>query len=188
MTNFVTIKQAEAEHKGNLIVKVIAVSDITSGSSWRKQTATLKDNSGTIEFTMWGDDIGTLDQGQHYKIEGPFWKEYNGKWTPQHGKYTKYHLATPEELIPADAVPQETEATPQPPTEASPDDLPKLPELPKEIREFVKSKGIEMLQIEIVMREVVQEYNPREANNGQKIGMMTKTMFEFMHQKPGVKA
>ena len=63
MAEFVTIREAEVAHKGNLIVKVISVSIIKSGTGakgpWKSQFATLKDNSGVIGFTMWNDDIGT---------------------------------------------------------------------------------------------------------------------------------
>lgn len=181
---FVTIVAAKQMEKGgDIIAKVIAVSDIKEGTTekgpWRKQEATLKDNSGEVKLTMWSDDVGAIDQGQHYKFEQLFWKEYKDELQPSIGKFTKLSLASPENMLVVTEA--EREATPEPPTEASPDDITALPKLPEQVADVIQKQAIELLQIEENVFQVLKKYRPHECKNGQKIGMMVRTIHGFLH-------
>ena len=178
---YVLITVAQKMPKGgDLIAKVIAVGDITEGTSdkgkWQKQEATLKDNSGQVKLTMWNKDVGLLDQGQHYKFDGLYWKPYKDVLTPQIGKYTKTTLALPENLLELGEISSE----PVKP-ETSPDDIPGVPKLPEEIAAVIQAKARELLQIEENVVIILKTYRPHEVKNGQKIGMMVKAIFEFLH-------
>lgn len=103
MVNYITIVDARAAKKGSIIAKVIGVGEVTSGSGdkgkWEKQIATLKDNSGTQQITLWNDDIGKLDQGQFIKLENPFWNTYKDVTQLSLGKFYIIHLANETDLI-----------------------------------------------------------------------------------------
>lgn len=179
MTTFHTISQAKKLEKGgDLIVKVIAVSDISKGAGdkgpWERQTCTLKDNSGKIELTLWNEDVGKLDQGQHVKLEGLFWKPYKDELTPNWGKYTKVALASADDLLEHnDAFTEPTEATPD---RGGARKQPELESLEESIQKLVHADVILIAQIEKEVSKTLNDIQIGEVR-GDKIGMVTRMIF-----------
>jgi hypothetical protein len=174
-----TITVAKTLEKGaDLIGKVIAVSDIKKGTGkngpWQMQTATLKDNSGQITVTMWGDDVGTLDQGQYVKIEGLFWKEYKDELQPNFGKFTKVSLANEEQMLPATEADTHADLEPIPnmPTSTAT----KLPPIEVSVQGLVHANTILIAQIEQEVFATLKSITGVEAR-GDKVGMYTRMNF-----------
>ena len=46
---------------------------------YRKQDVRVRDASGTVKFTLWGNEIGSMEEGKSYKISRAIVKEYNGE-------------------------------------------------------------------------------------------------------------
>lgn len=103
MPTYITIADARKAGKGSIIAKVVGVSEAKSGvgdkGKWENQIATLKDHSGTMPILLWNDDIGKLDQGQHYKFEAPFWTTYKNEPQLSLGKFCTIHPATKDDLL-----------------------------------------------------------------------------------------
>ncbi len=49
------------------------------GSSVLVSTAKIKDDTGTVDLTLWGKQIDQVKVGDHIKIESGFVKEFNGE-------------------------------------------------------------------------------------------------------------
>lgn len=178
MSEFIPLSQALEDGKGNFIAKVIAVSDIKEGAkdgrAWKKQTATLKDNTAEVKITMWNEDVNMLTLNKTYQFESLMWKEYQGKNQPQTGKYTQIQLVDDMTL-------SNTSSHDVAVPESIPGDIPKLPEFPEDICKIIQMRAVELLQIEDNVVKILEQYRPREVNNGQKIGMMTRTIFSYLH-------
>lgn len=173
MTTFHTISQAKKLEKGgDLIVKVIAVSDISKGvgdkGPWERQVCTLKDNSGKIELTLWNEDVGKLDQGQHVKLEGLFWKPYKDELTPNWGKYTKVALASADDLL------EHKEGDTESPRQAASQTA--LPGLEDSIQKLVHADTILIAQIETEVSKTLKSVSTGEVR-GDKVGMITRMIF-----------
>ena len=168
------IKTAKINHKGNLIIKVIAAGEIKDApdGSWKNQKVTIRDNSGDIDFMLWNVAVGSLDQGNHYKIDSPFWKEYKDVWGPSHGKFTKYSLASAEELLPnKDGFAEPTETV-----------APKsIPVLESSIDALVGANTLLMIQIEHKVRAVLTDVTGKNPDNGQ-VGLYTKMNFYLIKE------
>lgn len=171
------IHTAKANKKGGIIVKVIGVGNVETGvgssGDWKKQIATLQDNSATIDMVIWGDDVGKLDQGQYYKIENPFWSTYKDETQLALGKYAKLHLTEEVALLPANGTPPTpTVASPEVPTSTTQS---KLPTIPDTLKEFVIHEDDFLLQIGQII-----EANHKQHGiviNGQKIGLHVKEIY-----------
>lgn len=181
------ITTAKANKKGGIIVKVIGVGNVETGvgsnGEWKKQIATLQDNSGEIDMVIWGEDIGKLDQGQYYKIETPFWSTYKDEIQLALGRYAKLHLANVEDLLAAGpkVEPHFTSPAVTPPTEQS-----KLPTIPDTLKEFVIHEDDFLLQI----GELVENNHKRHGIgiNGQRIGLHTKEIYREAKKTNLIKA
>ncbi len=107
MVEYITISQARLALKGSIIVKVVSLGEMKSGTGtkgpWKNQTAVLKDDSDTENLLMWGQDIGKLDQGKYYKLESPFWSVYKESPQLSLGKFCTIHDAIESDLIDMDA-------------------------------------------------------------------------------------
>ena len=51
--------------------------------------ATIKDDSGEITLSLWGDDIGKVNSGDKVKIENGWVSEFKGNLQISAGKYGK---------------------------------------------------------------------------------------------------
>lgn len=124
MVDYITIDQARVKlmtenvKNSSIIVKCIGVGEVNSGNGakgpYKKQIATLQDHSGMQQLTLWGEDIGKLDQGNHYKLETPFWTVYKEEPQLSLGNYCKVQLAGETDLLPKEASTTTTETKLEP--------------------------------------------------------------------------
>ena len=180
------ISVAKAAKKGGIIVKVIGVGEVSTGTGsngdWKKQTATLQDNSGEMPIVLWGDQIGKLDQGKYYKIEDPFWSVYKDQVQLSLGKFGKLHLADVTDLLGA-AVP----ATEPPPTQTQ---LTrngfKLPKIPQTLKDFVENEDLMLLLIGQIVDDNAKSYGIPA--NGQRTGLHVKEIYRQIKKTNLIKA
>lgn len=71
-------------------VKVLSMEAPADVKGYRKQDVRVGDASGTVKFTLWGNEIGSMEERKSYKISRAIVKEYNGE---------KYLSASREVLI-----------------------------------------------------------------------------------------
>ena len=180
------IKTAKANKKGGIIVKVIGVGNVETGvgsnGEWKKQIATLQDNSGEIDMVIWGEDIGKLDQGQYYKIETPFWSTYKDETQLALGRYAKLHLANVEDLLATADVPGSITS----PTLSTPTEQSKLSVIPDTLKEFVIHEDDFLLQI----GEIIENNHKLHGIgiNGQRIGLHVKEIYREAKKTNLIKA
>ena len=58
-------------------VKVLSMEAPADVKGYRKQDVRVGDASGTVKFTLWGNEIGSMEEGKSYKISRAIVKEYN---------------------------------------------------------------------------------------------------------------
>jgi replication factor A1 len=63
------------------------------GKRTRVANAVLKDDSGEITLSLWGDDIDKVKQGDNIKIENGWVSEFKGNLQISAGKYGKIEKA-----------------------------------------------------------------------------------------------
>ena len=179
------IDVAKAQKKGGIIVKVIGVGEVSTGTNergeWKKQTATLQDNSGIMDMVLWGDQVGKIDQGKYYKIENPFWSMYKDEVQLSLGKFGKLHLADVTDLLGA------APATESPPgqTQLNPNGS-KLPKIPQNLKEFVENEDLLLLEIGQIIEDQHKAYGI--PINGQKIGLHVKEIYREIKKTNLIKA
>lgn len=73
------------------IVKLEEPRDVVTkfGKKLRVANATLKDESGEITISLWGDDIDTVKEGSKVKVENGWVSEFKGNPQLSAGKYGK---------------------------------------------------------------------------------------------------
>lgn len=96
MSDFISIKEAMTQGKGNFRFIVVSLGKLKSGTTktgneWQKQIAVIKDESGAINLTLWNNDIGKIIDGKSYTLENAYWTEYNGEPQVSLGKFHKLH-------------------------------------------------------------------------------------------------
>jgi len=78
------------EVEGELVTKEEARDVITKfGKKLRVANATLKDDSGEIQMSLWGEDADKFSQGDSVKIENGWVSEYKGNVQLSAGKFGK---------------------------------------------------------------------------------------------------
>ena len=179
------IDVAKAKKKGGIIIKVIGVGEVSTGTGsrgdWKKQTATLQDNSGEMPMVLWGDQVGTMDQGKYYKIEAPFWSMYKEQVQLSLGNFGKLHLADVTDLLDAASVTESPPGQTQLNSSNS-----KLPKIPQNLKDFVQNEDLLLLEI----GQIIEDQH--KANgipiNGQKIGLHTKEIYKELKKTNLIKA
>ena len=179
------IDVAKAKKKGGIIVKVIGVGEVSTGTGsngdWKKQTATLQDNSGEMPIVLWGDQIGKLDQGKYYKIEDPFWSVYKDQVQLSLGKFGKLHLATVTDILGT------APATESPPGQTQlKSNGSKLPKIPQNLKEFVENEDLLLLEIGQIVEDNAKSYGI--AVNGQRTGLHVKEIYRQIKKTNLIKA
>ena len=179
------IDVAKAKKKGGIIVKVIGVGEVSRGTGssgdWKKQTATLQDNSGEMPMVLWGDQIGKLDQGKYYKIEDPFWSMYKEEVQLSLGKFGKLHLVAVTDLLgTASATAPEPEQTQLKSNDS------KLPKIPQNLKEFVENEDLLLLEIGQIVEDNAKTYGI--AVNGQRTGLHVKEIYRQIKKTNLIKA
>ncbi len=59
------------------------------GKKLRVANATLKDDSGEVQLSLWGDDADKFSQGESVQIENGWVSEYKGNMQLSAGKFGK---------------------------------------------------------------------------------------------------
>jgi len=62
------------------------------GKRTRVANATLKDDSGEITLSLWGDDIDKVQVGQKVKVDNGYVSEFKGTLQISAGKYGKINV------------------------------------------------------------------------------------------------
>ncbi len=79
--------------KVSIEVEVVSVGETRTfekfGRQGRVATAVVKDDSGTINLTLWNDDIDKVSQGSKIKIENGYVNEFKGEKQLTAGKFGK---------------------------------------------------------------------------------------------------
>ena len=60
-------------------VKVLSMEAPADVKGYRMQDVKVGDASGTVKFTLWGNEIGSMEEGKSYKISRAIVKEYKGE-------------------------------------------------------------------------------------------------------------
>jgi len=94
LSDFISIKEALTQGKGNIRFIVASIGELKpghtkTGDEWQKQIAVIKDASGVMNLTLWNQDIGEIIDGKSYTLENAYWTEYHGKPQLSLGKYYK---------------------------------------------------------------------------------------------------
>jgi len=94
MTEFISIKEAKSQGKGNIRFIVVSIGELKSGTTktgdeWQKQTAVIKDESSAMNLTLWNNDIGEIIDGKTYTLENAYWTDYKGEPQLSLGKFYK---------------------------------------------------------------------------------------------------
>ena len=179
------IDVARAKKKGGIIVKVIGVGEVSTGTNergdWQKQIATVQDNSGQMPLVLWGDQVGKIDQGKYYKIENPFWSMYKDEVQLSLGKFGKLHLADVTDLLGG------ATSTEPPPdqTQLNPNGS-KLPKIPQNLQTFVENEDLLLLEIGEIIWENHIAYGIDI--NGQRIGLHVKEIYREIKKTNLIKA
>ena len=170
MTDFITIVAGVKSLKGDVAGTIINAGDLKSGTSkegadWSRKDFVIQDESGLLKVSAWNEDIAKFKIGSMYEIINPQWSVY--KEVPQ---------ITPSKFgsitctgVSSEPINSAIKKQPSP-----------LPKMETSVQGIVHCKIIEMLQIEKEVTEVFQNMCPREAQNGQKIGMYTRTIFSWL--------
>ncbi len=183
-TDFVSLKDAIADNKGNFVATVISVGDLKSGTKngrdWSMKKITVEDATATLEIGCFGDEVKLFKLGCKYEIF-PWWKErHEGNPNVGIGKYGQVKLVGTDEIInesdidlshtslPQSMVTEETrgeigEETPKP-------DL--------DFKAFIINENKELAQIAEVVREEMKKENPTTEPNGQIIGLRVKEIYQ----------
>ena len=194
MVEYILLEQARKALKGSIIVEVISLGEVTVGNgkkgAYSKQMATLKDNSGIQQLTLWNADIGQLDLHKFYEIENPYWTEYNGEPQLSFGNYYKLHPANKTDLLTSDGTSDPKQSLEQAQESDNREPGIELPEISANLEEAVVNNTILLMQIDIIVRKTLTKYraNNVEELNNQKVGMFVKENFEDLKKSNLIKA
>jgi len=179
------IDVAKAQKKGGIIVKVIGVGEVSTGTNergeWKKQTATLQDNSGEMPMVLWGDQVGKIDQGKYYKIENPFWSMYKDEVQLSLGKFGKLHLADVTDLLGGASATEPSPNQKQLNSNGS-----GLPKIPQNLKEFVENEDLLLLEIGQIVEDNAKTYGIEV--NGQRTGLHVKEIYREIKKTNLIKA
>jgi len=183
-TNFVNIEDVLDLHKGNFKGTCISQSELKAGTGasgdWTRKFFTLEDRTGKIEITAWGEEINFFKVGLFYEIENPWWKEYEGKWSCNLGKYCKVKAVNPPvDVKPAvETAEEEIQPEPKGPRSVNGD---KLPPMIENAKMKVTAETLTLLQIEAEVIATMELFQPRLSLEGSKIGMFVKEIYRRMN-------
>ena len=132
-------------------------------------------------MVLWGDQVGTMDQGKYYKIEAPFWSMYKEQVQLSLGNYGKLHLAEVTDLLgaaPATESPSEQ-------TQLNPNNS-GLPKIPPVLKDFVENEDLLLLWIGklIENQHLVFGIPPNEI----RVGTHTRAIYDQIKKSNLIKA
>ncbi len=175
-TEFISLKDAIADNKGNFVATVIDIGDLKSGTKngrdWSMKKITVEDVTASLEIGCFGDEISLFKLGYKYEI-CPWWKEkYEGNPSVGIGKYGQV------KLIGTDQITTETVRT-SPLTEETRGEIngEKLPEPDLSFKTFIMAENTELAQIADVIMDEMLKHNPIDGINGQIVGLRVKEIY-----------
>lgn len=183
MTEFVTIKEANESHKGNIRGVIIKTSDLKAGTGkngdWTMKNFTMQDSTGEIVITCWDTDTGRLTEGQYYEIDTPWYKERKDKpgvFSVELGQYAK--------VTKIDNPPVQTTMPDQPAVGKSPPETrgeingEEIPKPSENFKNFIILENQELAQIAMIVSEEMKIHLPKLTEpNGQIIGLRVKEIY-----------
>lgn len=88
-------EQSRVDVEGEVIEKgEVRTVNLRAGGTSTVADATIRDDSGTIKLSLWGEQINTVDVGDKVKIENGYTKAFRGEIQLNIGRYGK--LTKPE--------------------------------------------------------------------------------------------
>ena len=83
-------EQSRVDVEGEIIEKGDVRSvNLRAGGSSNVADATIRDDSGTIKLSLWGDQINMVDVGDKVRIENGYTKAFRGEIQLNIGRYGK---------------------------------------------------------------------------------------------------
>lgn len=179
MTGFISLVECIKDMKGSFVGTVITQSDLNSGTAqdgkdWTNKKFTIEDTTSKISLTAWGDDIKKLELHRTYEFVSFYFKTYKEQVQLSFGNYgSATEISTPKQEKLPDADPMKT----------IPDDTSKpLPQFNPNSLNIVCENTVLLLQIEKYVKETFQEFRPMDVNNGQKVGLYIKIIYDELQK------
>ena len=195
MTEFVSIKEAIENHKGNFKGSCIKASELKAGTGkngdWTMKKFTLQDPSGQVEIACFNEEINFFKVGEFYEVENAWWKEFTDRNNAKQfscnvGQYCKVKPINPP------TTPTVKEAV-EIASEASDNEIPPEPKGPESVNGaeipsasayllgFVDEETIKLLQIREGVRKRMLIHQPRISEvNGAELGGYTLEIYRQM--------
>ncbi|MHB1908920.1 MAG: OB-fold nucleic acid binding domain-containing protein [Nitrososphaerales archaeon] len=83
-------EQSKVDVEGEIVEKGESRSvNLRAGGQSDVADCTIKDDSGSIKLTLWGDQINSVDVGDKVRIENGYTKAFRGEMQLNIGKYGK---------------------------------------------------------------------------------------------------
>jgi len=83
-------EQSRVDVEGEVIEKGdVRTVNLRAGGSSTVADATIKDDSGTIKLSLWGEQINAVDVGDKVRIENGYTKAFRGEVQLNIGRYGK---------------------------------------------------------------------------------------------------
>jgi replication factor A1 len=83
-------EQSRVDVEGEVIEKgEVRTVNLRAGGTSTVADATIKDDSGTIKLSLWGEQINSVDVGDKVKIENGYTKSFRGEIQLNIGRYGK---------------------------------------------------------------------------------------------------
>lgn len=88
-------EQSRVDVEGEVVEKgEVRTVNLRAGGTSTVAEATIRDDSGTIKLSLWGEQINSVDVGDKVKIENGYTKAFRGEVQLNIGRYGK--LSKPE--------------------------------------------------------------------------------------------
>jgi replication factor A1 len=83
-------EQSRVDVEGEVIEKgEVRTVNLRAGGTSTVADATIKDDSGTIKLSLWGEQINSVDVGDKVKVENGYTKAFRGEIQLNIGRYGK---------------------------------------------------------------------------------------------------
>ena len=83
-------EQSRVDVEGEVIEKGdVRTVNLRAGGTSTVADATIRDDSGTIKLSLWGEQINSVDVGDKVKIENGYTKSFRGEIQLNIGRYGK---------------------------------------------------------------------------------------------------
>ena len=109
-------RQGKVELTATVIEKKESRDIATANFSGKVCDAKLQDETGTIKFTLWNDQVTLVNVGDTIKISNGYVSEYQGEMQLSTGKFGKLEVVTPSEgsmNAPQNEAPKKETASPK---------------------------------------------------------------------------